>query len=178
MHCGPLDWQFKHSCQLFSANNMFEVMICIAKPFFGGSVNSMEEDLQQTVTNMSQLLLWFDAALCAFLDALTWHLLGCRSQIKFDLRYSLYPVTYSDMACLFVVWNMLSKIVISMLMYDKSKWFGLIFISTDTEHETHVAGVALSVWNHSINFFQTWTPFAFFVTLSFYPFKRVSPLNR
>lgn len=48
----PLDWQFKHGCQLFTANNMFEVTICVAKPFFiGGCVNSAEKDVQRTVTN-------------------------------------------------------------------------------------------------------------------------------
>lgn len=70
---------------------------------------------------ISRLLLCFHAALWAFLDALSLHLLGCHIQMKFDLQCFLF--SHGDMAPLLVIWNMLVKVVISMQMSNKSKWF-------------------------------------------------------
>lgn len=76
--------------------------------FFRGSIHSMEKDLQQTLTNKPIVFFLFNAAICAFLDALTLHLSSCHIQIKFDLRYSFSSPAHVDMARLFAILNTFS----------------------------------------------------------------------
>lgn len=204
MCCGPLDWQFKHGCQLFSANNMFEVMICIAKPFFFfffcgrggyGSVKTVWRKICSKPWPISQLLVDFMQLYVHFW--MLWHYICWVVTFKSSLTCgTLYPVTYGDMACLFVIRNMSSKTVISMLICGKSKWFGLRSIFRmllhiipspkgqrfywQTLNIKHVfSGFSPSVWNHSNSLFKKATPFALFclhVSLSFLPIKH-SPFN-
>lgn len=59
----------------FQQNNMFEVMICIDKPFSRSSVHSVERSVaKKKKKTISQLPVESDQVVCAFLDATALHL--------------------------------------------------------------------------------------------------------